>query len=238
MLMLWLILYQYNFILTHFFATFIKWKRANMKKVHLCSLLLILSVLCSSAFAQTIAFPVDTLVVDKSTRSKAANEYAMLTRDAIQRVWKTPLSYTTDSALKGKVAITYEIGRDGSLKSVELTRSSGVMEMDESLVRAIQSAAPFPRFPDGIIAKTVLIRANFVIAELPKAPLLTVDYKNKEPEKSGSVSQEPGKKYLWGAPAGAALRKEPINEEPYQEPSPEENSIPEPPATKYKWGAR
>lgn len=209
-----------------------------MKKVSLCSLLLIVAILCSPALAQTIAFPTDTLIVDKSTRSKVANEYAMLTRDAIQRVWKTPLNYTTDSALKGRVAITYEIGRDGSLKSVELTRSSGVTEMDESLVRAIQSAAPFPQFPQEIRAKTVMIRANFVIAELPKLPLLTVDYRKGDSEKAESATQEPTKKYLWGAPAGAALRKEPINEELYQEPSPEESKIPEPPSTRYIWGAR
>ena len=209
-----------------------------MKKTTSVLLMLILSFCSVTAMAQTIAYPVETLVVDRSTRNQVANEYAMVTRDAIQRVWKTPLSYATDSALKGKVAITYEIARDGSLRSVELTRSSGVSEMDECLIKAIQSAAPFRRFPVGIQAKTVLIRANFVIAELPKVPLLTVDYgrnENKAPE--GEV-QAPTRKYLWGAPAGAALRKEPINEEPYEEPSVEETRTPEPPAIKFNWGKR
>lgn len=209
-----------------------------MKKLSILVCLFLMGMFCSVCFAQTISYPLETLVVDKSTRSKVANDYAMSTRDAIQRVWKTPLSYSTDSALKGKVAITYEIMRDGSLKSVELTRSSGMSEMDESLVRAIKSAAPFPAFPKGITSTTVMIRANFVIAELPKVPLLTVDYRKSESNKAQGVEQKVEKKYLWGAPAGAALRKEPINEEPYEEPVVEETKIPEPPSTKYHWGAR
>ncbi len=209
-----------------------------MKRACLFLQVLVLGVFCSSVFAQTMVYPVDTLVIDKSTRNRVANDYAMLTRDSIQRVWKTPLSYTTDSALKGKVGITYEIDRNGSLKSVELTRSSGVSEMDESLLRAIQTAAPFPVFPNGINAKSVMIRANFVIADLPKVPLLTVDYRTTEAELSGKVVAKPEKKYQWGAPAGAALRKEPIEEEPYTEPAVEDARIPDPPTTKYIWGAQ
>lgn len=110
-------------------------------------------------------------------------------------------------------------------------------EMDESLVQAIRKAAPFPSFPQGIMAQNVVIRANFVVAEMPKVPLLTVDFKKGDSEESEAVAPVPAKKYLWGAPAGAALRKEPINEETYKEPAPEETKIPEPPSTKYKWGA-
>ncbi len=201
-------------------------------------LILVLGILCSGVFAQTTVYPVDTLVIDRATQNRVANEYAMLTRDEIQRVWKTPLNYTTESALKGKVAINYEIGRDGSLKSLELTRSSGITEMDESLLKAIQTAAPFPAFPAGINANAVVIRANFVIADLPRVPLLTVDYRVTESELSGRVVAEPSKKYLWGAPAGAALRKEPINEETYKEPVVEETRIPEAPTNKYIWGAQ
>lgn len=209
-----------------------------MKTAFSGTLILLLGIFCSGVFAQTTVHPVDMLVIDKATQNKAANEYAMLTRDAIQRVWKTPLNYTTESTLKGKVAINYVIGRDGVLKSLELTRSSGITEMDESLLKAIQTAAPFPAFPDGINANTVVIRANFVIADLPRVPLLTVDYKTTEAELSGRVVAEPSKKYLWGAPAGTALRKEPINEEPYREPVVEETKIPEAPTNKYIWGAQ
>ncbi|MDD3473123.1 MAG: TonB family protein [Syntrophaceae bacterium] len=208
-----------------------------MKKIHLVVVVLILGLFACPAFSQTVAYPLETLVVDRSTKNKAANEYAMMTRDAIQRVWKTPLNYNTDSALKGRVAITYQISRDGALNSVELTRSSGMKEMDESLVQAIRKAAPFPSFPQGIMAQNVVIRANFVVAEMPKVPLLTVDFKKGDSEESEAVAPVPAKKYLWGAPAGAALRKEPINEETYKEPAPEETKIPEPPSTKYKWGA-
>ena len=95
------------------------------------------------------------------------------------------------SALKGRVRINYTVKRSGALENLELIKGSGIAEMDRSLIKAIQTAQPFPPFPDDLEARKVLIRANFVVAETPSVPITTV--------------ASPAKKKLsWGRAAGAS----------------------------------
>jgi TonB family protein len=169
------------------------------------------------------------IVVDRGTRNKTLNDYVLLTRDAIQTAWVTPLDLPVPSAVKGKVRINYTIANDGRLESVELIRGSGNEEMDRSLMHAIRLAAPFPRFPDDIGADRVTIRANFVVAETPAIPVTTVEYPTDKKGPAGIT--EPGAdepKVLWGVPAESAHKGEPnVDREP---------PAPAPPAKKYRWG--
>mgnify|MGYP005835689825 CR=1 FL=1 len=172
----------------------------------------------------------DLVVVDRTTRDKTLNDYTHLTRSAIQRSWNTPVHLATTGALKGKIAINYCISRDGRLESVELIRGSGNAEMDRTLVEAIRAAAPFPSFPDYMLAKRVLIKANFIVADQPLAPITTVQHSVKR-----SVEQAPtevtnlNRKFDWGVSAGHAGDK--------QKPSVDTAApLPAPPAKKYKWG--
>jgi TonB family protein len=140
------------------------------------------------------------VVVDRSTRNKALNDYALLTRDSIQRAWKTPLELNEPSAVKGRVRINYTIDNRGNLVSVKLIQGSGNPEMDMSLMNAIRAAAPFPYFPDGMEAENVLVRANFIVANTPAVPVTTVSHPITTAGKRDSNS----KKFHWGAAAGAS----------------------------------
>ncbi|MFH0957579.1 MAG: TonB family protein [Pseudomonadota bacterium] len=179
-----------------------------MKILVVITSILILSLGSLALASEQPSQLMDTVTIDKTTINKALNKYALSTRDRIQGVWTTPLNLVTADALKGKVAVMYEIERDGSLSHVRLLRGSGNSEMDRSLLNAIRSAAPFASFPGDISAKKVQVKANFIIADLPTVPVLKVEHRTdgQSPPEPSQVA--PQKKYIWGVPAGTALRKD------------------------------
>ena len=206
-----------------------------MKSI-LTALILVLTVtLCAIAVENPLTVR-DEMVVDRSTRAKSLNDYTLLTRDAIQRAWKTPLDLSVPGALKGRITINYTVTRSGALEALELVRGSGNHEMDNSLIAAIRAAAPFPPFPDDVAARKLMIKAKFVIADMPAVPVTTVDLKT---DKSGDQApdQAPvtppetadGKKFIWGTPAGSA-------DVPTDTPDNEIPPRPEP--KKYQWGLK
>ncbi|MFH0823895.1 MAG: energy transducer TonB [Pseudomonadota bacterium] len=145
-----------------------------MKKTIAALCALVIGITAGSAIGDDHDGMVYQAVVDRSTRDKGLNDYVMLTKEAIQRAWKTPLDLQDSSAVKGKIRINYTIARDGALDSIHLIKSSGNSEMDRSLIQAIRDAEPFPAFPDDIRAAQVMVRANFIVADLPSAPVTVV----------------------------------------------------------------
>ncbi len=153
-----------------------------MKKITIAATVLLIGVIFAGAASTTEAGTKDLVVVDRSTRSKVLTDYTLLTRDAIQKAWKTPLDLRVPNALKGRIRINYTLTKSGALDNLELIKGSGVPEMDKSLIQAIEAAQPFPPFPDNLGARKILIRANFVVAEIPSVAITTVSspVKNKK----------------------------------------------------------
>jgi len=216
-----------------------------MKSLLTALIIALIPVICAGA-AQSPLSVADKVVIDKSTRIKSLNDYVLLTRDAIQRKWKTPLELSVPSALKGRIGITYTVTRSGALESLELVRGSGNHEMDNSLLAAIRAAAPFPPFSDDIAARKVMIKANFIVADVPPVPITTVDLKTDKPidqvppadlktdkpvdqAPSAPVSESGGKKFIWGTPAGSADVKPE---------APDSEIPPRPEPRKYHWGLK
>jgi TonB family protein len=205
-----------------------------MKYLLTAVILALIPVICAGAGQNPFSAP-DQVVIDKSTRVKSLNDYVLLTRDAIQRKWRTPLELSVPGALKGRIGITYTVTRSGALESLELARGSGNREMDKSLLQAIRAAAPFPPFPDEVAARKLMIKANFIVADVPPVPITTVDLKTDQPsDQAPSAPPAPsvensGKKFIWGTPAGSSdvAPDAPDNEIPPR---------PEPP--KYQWGLK
>ena len=203
-----------------------------MKSLLTALILALVPVICAGA-AQDPFSVADKVVIDKSTRVKSLNDYVLLTRDAIQRKWKTPLDLSVPSALKGRIGITYTVTRSGALESLELVRGSGNHEMDNSLLSAIRAAAPFPPFPDEVAARKMMIKANFIVADVPLVPITTVDLKTDTPidqaPAAPAAPETDGKKFIWGTPAGSADVK----------PEAPDNEIPpRPEPRKYQWGLK
>ncbi len=209
-------------------------EKENMKRPMAAVLVVALGFIFAGSALGTPPALTDEVVVDRSTRSKILNDYALLTRDLIQRSWTTPVDLAVPGALKGKIRINYSIERNGSLHAVELIKSSGNAEMDATLLKAIRSSAPYPPFPDEVAARKVLIRANFIVADLPTLPVTQVDLKLGQTEGADGKSAAPRKpdarQFIWGVPAGTAHKNTA---------SPEEAAASRPsrPALKkYHWG--
>lgn len=193
-----------------------------MKRVVVTATLLalMLTVLFSASTESPAAS--GQLVVDRSTRSKILNDYTLLTRDVIQRAWTVPLDLNVPHALKGKISVNYVVSREGALESLDLVRGSGYPEMDRSLMKAIRAAAPFPHFPDEIEAPRIVIRANFIVADLPTVPVTRVTYPGGDEGSAAvpSAKAPNGNQVRWGVPAGGAMRKDiPVDKKVSPEPS-------------------
>lgn len=196
------------------------------------SILLSLVVLMPgyNALANHVQNQADLVIVDRATRDKTLNDYTHLTKSVIQKAWQTPTDIAVPGALKGKIAINYCIDRNGKLESVELVRGSGNPEMDRTLLEAIRSASPFPSFPDQLPAKRVLIRAKFIVAEMPTTAVTTIQHSLQRETKDPPLLEKPdASKFNWGVSAGnpgtPEVRPDQINP-----------AVPAPPAKKYKWG--
>jgi TonB family protein len=166
----------------------------------------------------------NSVVIDQKTRNNVLSEYTLLTRDAIQQAWTTPVAYDAEKAVKGKTTVSYVITRDGKVERVKLIKGSGNAEMDHGLIKAIKRA-PFPAFPSELQADKVTIKANFVIADPPTLPVITANHElGRVSDQLSETSKQ--KRFIWGLPAGSA---ETASQEGVDDP-------PRPPAKKFKWG--
>jgi TonB family protein len=88
--------------------------------------------------------------VDVDPRDRRRNDYM---RQVIAKLgpytdWRRLVSVSAAmDGVQGVVVVTFTINADGSVASAQLTRSSGVAELDENFRRAILKAAPYPPLP-------------------------------------------------------------------------------------------
>jgi TonB family protein len=74
--------------------------------------------------------------------------YEQLLRDAVSRNWHTEQFDARMQTLPA-VVVSFEVFRDGSVKNVKVTKSSGNFTLDQSAERAILSSVPLPKLPQG-----------------------------------------------------------------------------------------
>ncbi len=164
---------------------------------------------------------------NRTTKNMDLNEYALFTRDSIQKVWVIPADAKIADALKAKLIVNYGLKKNGALEKVELLKSSGDKNVDKALLQAIRAAAPFPPFPKGVAAKSIVIKANFTAADASKASTMAA---NHDGTNEKTMLLEPtNKKYVWGKAAGASSKTETGKAVKEESPSQPEHK-------KYKWG--
>ncbi len=74
--------------------------------------------------------------------------YEQLLRDAVSRNWHTEQFDVRLQSLPA-VVVSFEVFRDGSVKNVKVTQSSGNFALDQSAQRAILASVPLPKLPQG-----------------------------------------------------------------------------------------
>ncbi len=200
-----------------------------MKKLIVMTLILALGAPLPVIAADTLSQTVDQVVVDRTTRNKELNDYVVLTRNLIQRAWTTPVDLTVPGSLKARIRINLALKRSGALSSAQLVSGSGNSELDRSLLMAIRKASPFPPFPSNLNARSMLIRANFLVADVPTVQVTTAQHRvdrGVPPEVVSPAAPQGPKRYVWGIPAGSSSEK----------PSDRDVAPAAPQTKKYRWG--
>ena len=80
-------------------------------------------------------------------------------KDRIQMVWRYPEAAKV-LGLEGRIVLKFVINRDGTLKDLQVVRSSGVDILDDEALKAIRRAAPFYAIPENL-GDILSIVANF-----------------------------------------------------------------------------
>ena len=100
----------------------------------------------------------DTISLD--TKDKRYIEYATLIKKEIMHHWRYPPEARA-YLIEGNLMVLFSLADNGSMTRIIITRSSGHEILDNEVVRAINSAIPFPPFPSSIKVKRLNINASF-----------------------------------------------------------------------------
>jgi len=85
------------------------------------------------------------------------DSYLAAIREKIERSKRYPYAVRRLN-LQGKVGIVFKFGRDGRLIGpVRVRASSGIRILDQAAMDCVRRAAPFPPFPDGSVAKELVL---------------------------------------------------------------------------------
>jgi TonB family protein len=88
--------------------------------------------------------------------------YEALLRERVARNWN---SQELDARIRNRVAVTFEIARNGSIRNVRVTQSSGNFAMDQSAQRAILQSNPLPELPREFERDTATIEFWFSLQQ-------------------------------------------------------------------------
>jgi len=100
----------------------------------------------------------DTISID--TKDKRYVSYTSLIKKGIMDHWTYPTEALI-SLVQGRITVLFSLEGDGKMTYVNITQGSGHDILDQEVIRAINSAAPFPPFPESITAKRLNINATF-----------------------------------------------------------------------------
>jgi len=87
--------------------------------------------------------------------------YMRLLREKIENIWKYPRE-AARLGRSGDLYIKFSIKKDGRLGKVELIRTSGYRELDESAMKALRDAQPYWPLPDDWKDEELEINGHFI----------------------------------------------------------------------------
>ncbi|MFH0844370.1 MAG: energy transducer TonB [Pseudomonadota bacterium] len=100
----------------------------------------------------------DTISLD--THDKRYVSYARAIKERIQKNWEYP-SEAREGGVEGRLTLLFSLEQNGTLTGVVIRKGSGSDILDKEATRAISASAPFPPFPENIMALKLNIRAAF-----------------------------------------------------------------------------
>jgi len=100
----------------------------------------------------------ETISLD--TKDKRYISYANLIKNEIMSYWIYPPEALA-FLIEGKLKVLFSLASDGKMTHISIMETSGHDILDKEVIRAINSAAPFPPFPGSITVKRLNIKATF-----------------------------------------------------------------------------
>ena len=88
--------------------------------------------------------------------------YEQLLRERVARNWQ---SQDLDARIRNRVSVMFEIQRDGSIRNVRISQSSGNFALDQSAQRAILMSNPLPALPREFERDSALIEFWFSLQQ-------------------------------------------------------------------------
>jgi len=81
---------------------------------------------------------------------------------AVRRNWYAVIPEAARLGQKGRVAIVFEILKDGSVPQLRLVGSSGLEPLDRAALSGIRASIPFPPLPQEFTGEHLVLQFNFL----------------------------------------------------------------------------
>jgi TonB family protein len=98
--------------------------------------------------------------ISLNTKDKRYVSYTNQIKKEIMDHWTYPAEALV-SLMQGRLIVLFSLTSEGKMIFINITEGSGYDILDQEVIRAIDSAAPFPPFPESITVKRLNINATF-----------------------------------------------------------------------------
>jgi len=108
------------------------------------------------------SFSMDQPLILSDTRGVDFGPYLARVIYNVKRNWYSVIPVSAQMGEKGRVAIVFEILRDGSVPQLRLVGSSGCEPLDTAALSAIKLSNPFPPLPEEFTGKNLVLQFFFL----------------------------------------------------------------------------
>jgi TonB family protein len=107
-------------------------------------------------------FSTEAPIILSDTRGFDFGPYLARILYTVKRNWYAVIPEAARLGEKGRVAIVFEIRKDGSVPELRLVGSSGIEPLDRAALAGIRASIPFPPLPEGFTGEHLVLQFNFL----------------------------------------------------------------------------
>jgi len=107
-------------------------------------------------------FSTEGPIILSDTRGVDFGPYLARVVYAVRRNWYAVIPEAARLGQKGRVAVVFEILKDGSVPQLRLVGSSGLEPLDRAALAGIRASIPFPPLPDEFTGNHLVLQFNFL----------------------------------------------------------------------------
>ncbi|MGH9326970.1 MAG: energy transducer TonB family protein [Terriglobia bacterium] len=100
-------------------------------------------------------------IILSDTRGVDFGPYLAMILEIVRQNWYAVIPESARLGEQGRVAIVFEILKDGSVPQLRLVSSSGKVPLDRGAIAGIRASIPFPPLPSQFTGKHLVLQFNF-----------------------------------------------------------------------------